>query len=510
MCYPSGLLFLCFPRFLRFPCLVRTRFAPSPTGFIHVGNLRTALYAYMMAKQTKGKFILRIEDTDQVRSVPGTVENILSTLHWAGIHPDEGVMLRKGVMVQEGTKGPYIQSERTEIYKKYAEELLAKGLAYPCFCSPERLTKMRDDQSARKQAPMYDRHCLSLPKKETEQRLEKGDPHVLRLRVPHERTITYEDEIRGQMSFQGHTVDDQVLLKSDGFPTYHLAHVVDDHLMEIDLVIRGEEWLSSTPKHLLLFELFGWTPPRYAHAPLLLNKDRTKMSKRQSAVAAEDYIREGYLPEALLNFLAMLGWNPGSEQEMFSLDELIEAFTLERVQKAGAIFDTEKLSWLQGQWIRRLPPRDFAERIQPIVAERFPDAAKDAHFSAKAALIQERVTFFKEAPDMLSFFYAEPKVTVELLANPKQKVTPELLPKILKALIKTLEPVLDDEWTVDALKEAVQKTMKKESFAQGQLLWPLRAALTGLPYSPGAYEVAAALGRDVTLERLACAQTLAT
>ena len=485
---------------------MRTRFAPSPTGFLHVGSLRTALYAYLMAKQTKGKFILRIEDTDQERSVPGAVENALRTLHWAGLDPDEGVMLRRGALVQEGSKGPYIQSERLELYKKYVEELHAKGLAYPCFCSQERLAKMRDAQAARKQAPMYDRQCLALPRKEIEQRLAAGEPHVLRLHIPRERTIAYEDEIRGTVSFQGHTIDDQVLLKSDGFPTYHLAHVVDDHLMEMDLVIRGEEWLSSTPKHLLLFEMFGWQAPKYAHVPLLLNKDRSKLSKRQGDVAAEDYIKEGYLPEALLNFLAFLGWNPGTEQELFSLPELVEQFSLERIQKGGAIFDTEKLTWLQGQWMRKIEAKDFAERIQPLVAERFPAAAHDPHFSARAALIQERVTFFKEAPEMLQFFYEEPAVTVELLANPKQKVTPELLPKIFKTLTETLEKVLEDAWTADSLREATQKSMKKTGLSHGQLLWPLRAALTGLPYSPGAYEVAVALGRETALTRLATAK----
>lgn len=481
---------------------MRTRFAPSPTGFLHVGGLRTALYAYLIAKQTKGHFLLRIEDTDQERSVPGAVENILRTLHWAGLNPDEGVMLRKGIVAQEGTKGPYVQSERLELYRRYAEELLVKGHAYPCFCSPERLTEMRDAQAAKRQAPMYDRHCLHLSKQEIEQRLARHDPHVLRLLVPHDRIITYEDEIRGSMSFQGHLVDDQVILKSDGFPTYHLAHVVDDHLMDIDIVIRGEEWLSSTPKHLLLFEMFGWTPPKYAHVPLLLNRDRSKLSKRQSSVAAEDFVAQGYLPEALLNFLAFLGWNPGSEQELFSLEELIESFRLDRVQKAGAVFDTEKLTWLQGQWMRRLSPEEFADRLREIASERFPDAAHDPHFKERAALIQERVTFLKEGPDVLAFFYEEPKVNVALLANPKQKVTRESLPKILALLTHTLESIPEATWTEGAIKSALEKPLKKEGYSMGQLLWPLRAALTGLPFSPGAYEVAAALGRKTTLKRL--------
>ncbi|MDO8468940.1 MAG: glutamate--tRNA ligase [Candidatus Peribacter sp.] len=484
---------------------MRTRFAPSPTGFLHVGGLRTALFAYLIAKQTKGRFLLRIEDTDQGRSVEGAVENMLSTLHWAGLDPDEGVMMRKGIVAQEGTKGPYIQSERLSLYQKYAQQLLKDGHAYPCFCTPERLTQMREGQMARKQAPMYDRHCTQLPKKEIEDRLARGEPHVLRLLVPHDHIFTYADEIRGEMTFQGHTVDDQVLMKSDGFPTYHLAHVVDDHLMEIDLVIRGEEWLSSTPKHLLLFERLGWTPPKYAHVPLLLNADRTKLSKRQQSVAAEEYIQKGYLPETLINFLALLGWNPGSEQEIFSLEELIGAFSLERVQKAGAIFDLAKLDWLQGQWIRKLPLAEFADRLQMLTAERFPEAAHDPHFKDKAALIHERVTFLKEGPDMLAFFYVDPKVDADLLANAKQKVTKELLPKILKVLMQTLEKTAEKDWSVETLKENILAHAKKEELTQGQLLWPLRAALTGLPYSPGAFEVAVALGKDVTLTRLKAA-----
>jgi len=469
---------------------------------MHVGNFRTALFAYLMARQSNGRFILRIEDTDQGRSVEGTVENILRTLHWSGLDPDEGVMLRKGLITQEGTRGPYIQSERLELYRKYADELVSKGHAYPCFCTPERLTKMRDEQALKKQAPMYDRHCLHLPKKEIADRIEGGEPHVLRLLVPRDRSISYDDEIRGNVTFHGHTVDDQVLMKSDGFPTYHLAHIVDDHLMEIDLVIRGEEWLSSTPKHLILFSMFDWAPPKYAHVPLILNPDHTKLSKRQGSVAVEEYIAQGYLPEALLNFLGLLGWNPGTTQDIFSLPELIEQFSLERVQKAGAVFDLKKLQWLQGQWIRKIPLSDFADRIKSLVVERYPNAVHDAQFSAKAVLIQERLTFFSEAVDLLSFFYSEPKVTVELLANPKQKVTLELLPKILELLKDTLEAIMKDEWTADTLKERITGTAEANTLKPGQMLWVLRAALTGLAYSPGAFDVAVMLGKEKCLERL--------
>ncbi len=291
---------------------MRTRFAPSPTGMLHIGGLRTALYAWLVAKQTDGAFFLRIEDTDQAREVAGAVDVILKGMMWAGIPPDEGVVMVDGVVSEQGEHGPYFQSKRLALYTQYAAELVASGHAYPCFCTAERLEKMRNDQAARHVAPMYDRCCLKLSKEEVHAKIAAGERHVIRMKVPHEETITFTDDVRGLVSFQGHTIDDQVLVKSDGVPTYHLAHVVDDHLMETDIVIRGEEWLSSLPKHVLLFRALGWTPPRYAHLSLLLNKDKTKLSKRQGSVAVDEYIEKGYLPEAMINFLAMLGWNPGT------------------------------------------------------------------------------------------------------------------------------------------------------------------------------------------------------
>ena len=486
---------------------MRTRFPPSPTGFLHIGGLRTALYNYLLAKQTKGKFLMRIEDTDQARSIDGAVESFLRGLHWAGIPPEEGVVLQDGQVTQTGSKGPYFQSERLPLYKKYADELLKGGFAYHCFCTSHRLEEMRKGQEARKQAPMYDRTCLKLPKEEVQQKLDEGVPHVIRMKVPHERTIAFDDDIRGNVSFQGHTVDDQVLLKSDGFPTYHLAHVVDDHLMDIDLVLRGEEWLSSLPKHILLFEFLGWTPPRYAHVSLLLNKDKTKLSKRQNSVSVDEYMNKGYLPEALVNFIALLGWNPGTTQEMLTMQELIDQFSLERVQKAGAVFDTEKLDWLQGQWIRKIPKEEFAKRIHPLVTEKIPAAAHDKNFLQKAALIQERVTFFPEAPEMLRYFYEEPTVSVDLLANEKQKVKKEDLPKILPLLERILSAIPENEWNDARLQQDIRAEVAPSSGSEskwklGQLLWPLRVALTGLPYSPGAFEVAVVLGKEKTLERL--------
>jgi glutamyl-tRNA synthetase len=355
---------------------------------------------------------------------------------------------------------------------------------------------------------MYDRLCLRLPQEEVEKRLAAGEPHVLRLKVPHERTVSFHDAIRGEMKFMGHTIDDQVLIKSDRFPTYHLAHVVDDHLMEIDMVIRGEEWLSSLPKHLLLFEFLGWKPPQYAHVPLLLNANRSKLSKREGAVAVEEFMTKGYLPETLVNFLALLGWNPGTTEELFSLPELIERFSLERVQKAGAVFDLQKLDWLQGQWIRKLPLQEFSARIRPLVVKQFPAAAQDASFEEKAALIQERITFFSEAPDMLGFFYETPKPTLDLLLNEKQKVTQEILTRALALTKKILTDITPSAWSEETLLAAFKEAAKTQDLKLGQMLWPLRAAITGRPFSPGATEVAAMLGKDETLRRVEHAASL--
>ena len=487
---------------------MRTRFPPSPTGLLHVGGLRTALYNFLLSRQSKGAFLLRIEDTDQEREVAGATEDIVQSLAWAGIHPDEGVMLKDGVIAEKGGHGPYIQSRRTEIYREHAEKLLKDGHAYRCFCTKERLDHMRKTQEERHLPPMYDRKCLGLSPEEVKAKAEAKEPYVIRLNVPHKRVIQYEDAIRGAMTFQGHTVDDQVLLKSDGFPTYHLANVIDDHLMEIDLVLRGEEWLSSVPKHLLLYEAFGWSPPRFAHVPLLLNKDKSKLSKRHSAVSVREYIDRGYLPEAMLNFLALLGWNPGTTQEIFTMEELIEQFSLDRVQKAGAIFDLTKLDWLQGQWMRKMDKKEFAERAKEEEAGAMPAALKDPHFGVKAALIQDRITFFKEAPEMLGFFYEEPAATVELLANEKQKVTVAALPKLLTTITKIIESIEESDWKEETILAAFQQAMKTHDLKLGQLLWPLRAALTGRHFSPGAVEVAAILGKTETLKRLKAASGL--
>lgn len=485
---------------------MRTRFAPSPTGMLHVGGLRTALFSYLLAKQTGGTFLVRIEDTDRAREVPGAIDQIMRSLAWMGIVPDEGVVPMLGGWQERGAHGPYCQSHRLELYAPAVEQLVQQGDAYPCFCTPDRLAAMRQLQQEQHKAPMYDRHCLSLPANEVQERLAAGEPHVIRMKVPRGRHVRFDDDIRGEVSFATDTLDDQVLRKSDGWPTYHLAHVVDDHAMDITMVIRGEEWLPSLPKHILLFEMLGWQPPRYAHVPLLLNHDKTKLSKRQQAVSAEEYMQKGYLPEALCNFIAMLGWNPGTEQELFTLDELIQAFSLDRVQKSGAVFDTEKLDWLQGQWIRRLSLEEFSTRIKPAVETAFPAAAHDPSFALKASLIQERITFFHEAPEMLGYFYVRPTPDVLLMANAKQKVQAEDLPDILAHLEHILSAVSDDAWTDQELLSACRQFLLQSEYKLGQLLWPLRALLTGRAYSPGAVEVAAVLGKEETLSRLRIAQ----
>jgi glutamyl-tRNA synthetase len=481
---------------------MRTRYAPSPTGSLHVGGLRTALYNWLLVRQKGGQFLLRIEDTDQEREVPGAVEQITRSFAWAGLPIDEGVRWNGTTVEEHGEVGPYTQSKRTHLYREHADILLATGKAYRCFCTKERLEEMRKRQEERRVAPMYDRTCVKLSREESDQRAASGEAHVVRLLVPERRTVTFVDAVRGEVSFESHTIDDQVLMKSDGFPTYHLANVVDDHAMRIDLVMRGEEWLSSTPKHILLYEAFGWTPPQFAHLPLLLNKDRTKLSKRQNSVSTDEYIGKGYLPETLLNFLALLGWNPGTTQEVFSLDELVQSFSLERVQKAGAIFDLEKLDWLQGQWMRKIPLAEFTQRCLVEVVKQYPAAATDPLLEARCALIQERVTFFPEAVTMLAPFYAEPVVTRELLCNEKQKVTPELLPEILTTLSATLGAVPEADWHEPQLLAVLREAGTVKGWKLGQILWPLRAALTGQPFSPGATDMAAALGKAVTLARL--------
>jgi glutamyl-tRNA synthetase len=519
--------------------MIRTRFAPSPTGYIHVGSLRTALYCYLFAKKNQGKFILRIEDTDQERYVEGALENLIRTLDWMGLTYDEGPKLDGS---QIGNYGPYIQSQRTEIYRKYVDELIKSGNAYRCFCTKERLEEMREIQTRTKQPPMYDRKCLDLPESEVKAKMEAGEPFVIRQKMPYE-IIKFKDSVRGNVQFDGKIVDDQVLMKSDGFPTYHLANVVDDHLMEITHVIRGEEWLPSTPKHIALYKAFGWNPPEFAHLPLLLNADKTKLSKRQGDVAVEQYIDKGYIREAIINFTVFLGWNPGQgeEKEIFKLEELEEIFSMENVHKAGAVFNLEKLDWFNWRWQKELFTAEIealAKTIDPAVnIEKNPKKDNVYTFSSpekqqefvkeKSKKLYEKCKDFlpatyqntdekllgalltieekilkdpKSAEENIGFYFSLPDYDKELLTHEKMGVDLNRAKTSLIEAEKTLQSLTT--WEENDIKDSLLKTIENLQIKNGQLLWPLRAALTGLQFSPGAFEVAHVLGKEETLKRI--------
>lgn len=487
--------------------MIRARFAPSPTGYLHVGGLRTALYAYLLAKKDGGKFLLRIEDTDRERFVADGTLNILQSLYWAGIVPDEGVMLKDGKHIQVGDKAPYIQSERLPLYQKHAKELLDKGVAYFCFCTPERLEAVRDEQTKNKLPTGYDQHCLkTISYEEGRKRVVAGEKHVVRLSMPKSGETVFEDLIRGEVRFKNALVDDQVLIKSDGFPTYHMAVVVDDHTMEITHVIRGEEWISSTPKHIQLYKYFDWTPPQFGHLPLLLNPDKSKLSKRQGDVAVADYQKKGYLPEALLNFVAFLGWNPGGEKEIFSLAELVQEFNLEHVSKAGAVFNLDKLDWYNKEYIKRLSAEELVERAWPwLVESKLVDVTKghDTEYRTwlgKAlSLERERVATLAELPQAISFILSLPDYLGATLTW--KKGTPEETQKTLPAIHAFLT-TLSGEWERGNLEAKVKEWIAQSGFQVGSVLWPFRVALSGQEKSPGPFEIAEVLGKTETLRRI--------
>lgn len=470
---------------------VRVRFAPSPTGDPHVGNIRTALFNYLYARHTGGKFIIRIEDTDQVRLKEGSDQAIYDSLRWLGIHWDEGPDVG-------GPHTPYRQSERLDLYKKHALELVEKGMAYYCFCSAERLDNMRKLQETAKKAPMYDRRCLELTKEEVQEKLAAGESCVIRLKVPREKTTEFDDLIRGKVSFENSVVDDQVLIKSDGFPTYHMACVVDDHYMDITHVIRAEEWISSTPKHIILYDAFGWNPPKFAHAPMVLAPDRSKLSKRHGATGVKQFKELGYLPEALVNFLAFLGWAPQDEREIFSLEELAKEFEIERVNKSGAIFDMNKLEWYNGYYIRHIETADLARRILPFLERAGMQVEYSDYLVECVGLVQERMKTLLEAPELLGFFFEAPDYDKELLIPKKSDV--ETTKLALQKCYDVLKKLTD--WSHDPMDQKLRAAATELGIKAGQILWPLRAALTGKSASPGAFEVALVLGKEEVLERL--------
>lgn len=471
---------------------IRVRFAPSPTGYLHVGGLRSALYNYLFAKQNNGTFILRIEDTDQKRFVEGSVESLIKTLEWAGLKIDEG---------------PYVQSERLDLYKKYAEQLIEEGKAYYCFCEPKRLEEVRNEQIAKKLAPMYDQYCLkNLNQKEIDNNLKNNCPYVIRLKIPKNEIVEFDDIVRGKMRIDSNTLDDQVLLKSDGFPTYHLANVVDDHLMEISHVIRAEEWLPSTSKHIILYKAFGWEIPTFAHLPLLVNTERKKLSKRQGDVAVEDYIKKGYLKEALINFIALLGWNPGegSRQEIFLLEELIENFNLEKVHKAAAVFDTKKLDWINNQYIRRMSPDELLEISLEFFEQKdfFQCAKKErkekGYLEKVLKVEQERLVNLSQVGESDKYFFDdELKYSTDDIRWKKN--SDEETKKYLEDAFASLEQIPEEDWTREKIEELL---LIKAGEKRGELLFPLRWVLTGQKFSPTPFEVAWVLGKEESLRRL--------
>ncbi|MCH8549451.1 MAG: glutamate--tRNA ligase [Balneolaceae bacterium] len=486
---------------------VRVRFAPSPTGFLHIGGLRTALYNYLFARsQSGGKFILRIEDTDQSRYVEGAEEDIIQSLEWCGMKVDESPL-------NPGDYGPYRQSERKEIYHKYAAELIEKGEAYYAFDTPEELDQMRERlQKSGNPSPKYDaitrqsmKNSLTLPSDEVKKRLDAGDEYVIRLKVPRRETIRFEDLIRGHVSFESKGLDDQVLLKSDGMPTYHLANVVDDHLMKISHVIRGEEWLSSTPKHMLLYKAFGWEAPKMAHLPLIMSPSGGKLSKRKAEeegipVNTREYIRRHYEPEALVNFLAYLGWSPGDDSEIHSLNDLCHLFTLDRVSKGGAVFNHKKLLWYNEHYLREQSDATIAKRLRNIYASNdnvtLPE--DDDYLAEAVGLLKDRVSKIDELLEMGDFFLKDPESYDEKALKKWKDDSSDLV----KQYHKEISGVSDDEFEAALLKSKLEEVINANDVGFGKLMMPLRIAVTGQGFGPDLFASMELLGKDVVLRRI--------
>jgi len=470
----------------------RVRFAPSPTGYLHVGGLRTALYNYLFAKRNNGAFILRIEDTDRTRLVEGAVKNLITTLKWAGLDFDEGPG-------KDGGFGPYVQSERLTLYKRYADELVQQKKAYYCFCTSDRIKQLRDEQQKTGLQSKYDKHCLHLTGNEIRDTLKNNEPYVIRLNVQPNELINIEDIIRGEVTFNSNVVDDQILLKSDGYPTYHLANVVDDHLMKITHVIRGEEWLSSTPKHILLYNYFGWEIPKFAHLPLLLNPDKSKLSKRQGDVAVEDYRAKGYLKDALVNFVAMLGWSAGDDREFYYLDELCSSFSLERVNKSGAVFNIEKL---QAMNFAHLQKKTDGELLNLLKEEVAVSSFNDHLLSDEKLLLiiqsmKERINFVKEIILNASYFFIAPQTYDQDAV--KKRWTAEsagLLQKFAETIRGVENPSKED------FENALHQVAEIAGVKNGAIIHPLRLAVSGVSGGPGLYDIIFILGKEETLGRI--------
>lgn len=464
---------------------IRVRFAPSPTGEFHIGGLRTALYNWLFAKQAGGRCILRIEDTDRTRLVPGAEERLIGLLDTFGLQFDEGPHAG-------GQYGPYRQSDRLEIYQRKAEDLIHEKKAYYCTCPPERLEKLRAEQQSRGEAPHYDGQCRELAV------LKPAEPFVIRMRLMREGVSTVTDVVHGQVEFQNRTLDDFVLLKADGFPTYHLASVVDDHLMEISHVIRGDEWFPSLPKHVALYQAFGWSLPVFVHLPLILGTDRQKLSKRHGAASVQEFLDHGFLPAAILNFLALLGWHPSDDRERYTLDDLVSAFSLERLQKAPAVFNREKLLWFNATYIRSLDAVTFQNLSKPFLNGRLlPEL--ESKLAEALDLVRDRVQVLSELPELLSFVTKGFSLDPALL--PYKTMTNQEAGESLEFSRQLLEQYRGD-WTAVKLETTWKQAMADQGKAIGSILWPLRAVLTGKKASPGTFDVLAVLGPKLGLERI--------
>ncbi len=471
---------------------VRTRFAPSPTGYMHIGNLRTALYEYLIAKSQGGKFILRIEDTDQERLVEGAVDVIYNTMRTTGLQYDEGPDIG-------GDYGPYVQSERMGMYMDYAKELVEKGEAYYCFCTKERLESLKESNAEGAAFAKYDRHCLHLSPEEVQANLDAGLPFVIRQKMPDTGTTTFSDVVYGDITVDNAELDDQILMKADGFPTYNFANVVDDHLMQITHVVRGSEYLSSTPKYNLLYQAFGWEPPVYVHLPAVMRDAHHKLSKRHGDKSFEDLVNEGYLVEAIVNYIALLGWSPSDNREIFSLKELEEAFDMSGLSKSPSIFDIKKLTWMNGEYLKAMDFDKFYALAEPKLKEAMPNSTLD--LKKIAALLQKRLETLNDIPKLVDFFQTLPEYDIALYTHKKMKTNPEIALSSLQAALPVLEGLQD--WSSESIHDALMALVGELGIKNGQLLWPVRTALSGEPTSPGgAMELADILGKEESLRRI--------
>ena len=471
---------------------VRTRFAPSPTGRMHVGNLRTALYAYLIAKHEGGDFLLRIEDTDQERLVEGAVDIIYRTLEKAGLRHDEGPD-------KDGGVGPYVQSERqaSGIYLEYAKKLIEKGEAYYCFCDKERLDSLRTEVAG-KEIVIYDKHCLSLSKEEVEEKLAQGIPYVIRQNNPTEGTTTFHDDIYGEISVENAELDDMILIKSDGYPTYNFANVVDDHLMGITHVVRGNEYLSSSPKYNRLYEAFGWEVPVYVHCPLITDEDHKKLSKRCGHCSFEDLLEQGFLPETIINFVALLGWSPEEDREIYSLEELVQVFDYRHMSKAPSVFDYTKLKWMNGEYIKAMDFEAFYEMALPWLAKTI---TRNCDLRKIAEMVKTRIEVLPDIPALVDFLEELPEYDTAMYTHKKMKTTPETSLEVLKELYPVLES--QEDYGNDALYELLHKYVAEKGCKNGYVLWPVRTAASGKQMTPcGATEILELLGKEESLRRI--------